>query len=315
MELAAQLHFPDASGATFTKKIHHSVPPALDPSVQPLPGRFVVAITGASQGLGRATAEVFARAGAAGLILSARTLAGLEETRRICEEAHSASKKPADHTNLKITLVVGSVGTEADAKKLADAVRDEHEGRLDMLINNAGVVSTHESAWGPLDQIRPGQLEVPMQTNYIGRFLTMQALMPALLASPSGGTVVNVTSICSHFTAAGHGALGFNISALASNRLTEMAAEVVGGGGKGPVFYSVHPGTIFTNPPVGAPKELYKLCTDDADLCGAVCLWLGRNRPGWLNGRYMSATWDLEELQERKAEIVEGDKLKSRMVL
>ncbi|KAK6840899.1 NAD-P-binding protein [Apiospora arundinis] len=322
MEPAEHFHFPPASGANFTQKIHQKIPPALDPIAQPLAHGFVAVITGASQGLGRATAEVFARAGAAGLILSARTLAGLEETRRICEEAHSASKKPADNTNLKITLVVGSVGTEADAKSLADAVRDEHEGRIDMLINNAGVVSTHESAWGPLDQIRPDQLEVPMQTNYIGRFLTMQALMPALLASPSGGTIINVTSICSHFTAAGLGALGFNISALASNRLTEMAAEVYrtdgtegGGGGKGPVFYSVHPGTIFTNPPVGAPKELYKLCTDDADLCGAVCLWLGRNRPGWLNGRYISATWDLEELQERKAEIVEGDKLKSRMVL
>ncbi|KAK8021848.1 oxidoreductase- short chain dehydrogenase/reductase family [Apiospora arundinis] len=293
MESVKHFHFPPASGANFTQKLHQKVPPALDPIAQPLAHGFVAAITGASQGLGRATAEVFARAGATGLILSARTLAGLEETRRICEEAHSDSKKPADHTNLKITLVVGSVGTEADAKKLADAVRDEHEGRLDMLINNAGVVSTHESAWGPLDQIRPDQLEVPMQTNYIGRFLTMQALMLALLASPSGGTVVNVTSICSHFTAAGLGALGFNISALASNRLTEMAAEVYrtdgtegGGGGKGPVFYSVHPGTIFTNP-----------------------------RPGWLNGRYISATWDLEELQERKAEIVEGDKLKSRMVL
>ncbi|KAK8126985.1 uncharacterized protein PG998_002744 [Apiospora kogelbergensis] len=83
----------------------------------------------------------------------------------------------------------------------------------------------------------------------------MQALLPALVASPRGGFVVNVTSICSHFTTAGLGALGFNISALASNRLIETATKVYNSSAenraeeKGPVFYSLHPGTVFTSPP------------------------------------------------------------------
>ncbi|KAK8087651.1 hypothetical protein PG997_002612 [Apiospora hydei] len=294
MGLTAPFEFPPATGANFTQTIHQKVPPALKPSVQTLPTPFVVAITGASGGLGRAAAEVFAQAGATGLVLS---------------RAH-ARGPGGDEADLRgsiiVTLVVGSVGNEADAQKLAAAVRDEHDGRLDMLINNAGVVSTHESAWGPFDKIRPDQFEVPMQTNYVGRFLTMQALLPALMASPGGGTVVNVTSICSHLTSPGHGAPGYNISALASNRLTEMAAEVYAGdGGAGPVFYSVHPGAVATHIPVGASQEMFEvLCTEEADLCGAVCLWLGRNRPSWLNGRYISATWDMEELQARKDEIV-----------
>ncbi|KAK7941542.1 NAD(P)-binding protein [Apiospora aurea] len=305
MDPAGPFGFPPATGANFTQTIHQKVPPALKPSVQPLPTPFVVAITGASGGPGRAAAEVFAQAGATGLVLTARSIAGLEETKRICERA-SSSTKTKNQNPLKATLVVGSVGNEADAQKLATAVRDEHDGRLNMLINNAGVVSTDESAWGPFDKIRPDQFEVPMQTNYVGRFLTMQALLPALMASPGKGTVVNVTSICSHLTSPGHGAPGYNISALASNRLTEMAAEVYAvDGGTGPVFYSVHPGAVATHMPVGASKELFEaMCTDEADLCGAVCLWLGRNRPGWLNGRYISATWDMAELQARKDEIV-----------
>ncbi|KAK8126989.1 uncharacterized protein PG998_002748 [Apiospora kogelbergensis] len=116
VEPAGEIHFPPASGANFTEKIHQEVPPALAPSAQPLPDRFIVAITGDSQGLGRATAAVFARAGARGLILSARTLAGLEETQRLCEKAAAGPKE-----QLKITLVVGSVDTEAHAKELAAA--------------------------------------------------------------------------------------------------------------------------------------------------------------------------------------------------
>ena len=51
---------------------------------------------------------------------------------------------------------------------------------------------------------------------------------------------------------------------------------------------------------------------DSADLCGAYCVWLTKDvmASSWLSGRYISATWDVEQLVTKKNEIVEKDQLK-----
>jgi hypothetical protein len=54
---------------------------------------------------------------------------------------------------------------------------------------------------------------------------------------------------------------------------------------------------------------------DDEDLAGAFCVWLSREKRGWLSGRYVSCNWDVGELEAKKGEIVERDLLKMRMVI
>lgn len=44
-------------------------------------------------------------------------------------------------------------------------------------------------------------------------------------------------------------------------------------------------------------------------------VWLTKEERSWLSGRYLSATWDVDDLVAMKDEIVEGDKLKVRMVV
>ncbi|KAF2835296.1 NAD(P)-binding protein [Patellaria atrata CBS 101060] len=62
---------------------------------------------------------------------------------------------------------------------------------------------------------------------------------------------------------------------------------------------SVHPG-VFTESP---------------DLCGAFLTWVTRESREWLDGRYLSATWDVDELEAKREEIVEGNLLKLRMTV
>lgn len=50
--------------------------------------------------------------------------------------------------------------------------------------------------------------------------------------------------------------------------------------------------------------------TDDVGLGGAFCVWLSQERRMWLNGRLVSARWDVEELLEKKNVIEEQDLLK-----
>lgn len=153
-----------------------------------------------------------------------------------------------------------------------------------------------------------------MQLNYIGRFALIKHLIPLLLSSPNGAkAIVDITSLASHFTTEGVGALGFNISAPATNRLTEAVATTYGP--EGAFAYAVHPGAVRTSPPPGMPKDVLELLTDDPGLCGAFLVWLVKKERGWLNGRYVSANWDGAELESRRDEIVEKDMLKWKMVI
>jgi hypothetical protein len=54
---------------------------------------------------------------------------------------------------------------------------------------------------------------------------------------------------------------------------------------------------------------------DTPDLCAGFVVWLTKGQRAWLNGRYVSATWDVDELEAKKDEIIKADKLKLRMVV
>lgn len=62
-------------------------------------------------------------------------------------------------------------------------------------------------------------------------------------------------------------------------------------------------------------SKTYLVLKDSPELCGGFLVWLTKGARTWAGGRYLSATWDVDELEARKDEIVNGDKLKLRMVL
>ncbi|KAI9155197.1 Short chain dehydrogenase citE [Paramyrothecium foliicola] len=292
---------PAYTGDAFTNTEVHKVPESRKPEALRLPSPFVAVITGASRGIGKATAESFAKAGATGLILTSRTVASLDETNRCCLAVGTP--------DLKVSLVQFDSGNEEHTINLRDTVVAEH-GRLDLLLNNAGFVSTDPSAFGKIGDVRSDQFRITMEGNYFGRFLTMKYLMPTLLSTSDGFKgVINVTSICSHFV--DRAATSFNISVLASNRLTEITAGQYAD--QGLVFYSVHPGFVATTLPPGMPAEVMSMAPDEPGLCGSLCLWLVKKRHEWLSGRYISSNWDTEELEGKREEIVQRDLLKARM--
>lgn len=61
--------------------------------------------------------------------------------------------------------------------------------------------------------------------------------------------------------------------------------------------------------------RVYLVLTDDISLPGGFLTWLTKERREWLGGRYVAATWDVDELEKMKDEIVAEDKLKFRMVV
>jgi short-subunit dehydrogenase len=135
-----------------------------------------VLITGASQGIGKATAEKFAQQGY-NLVLAAR---------------HGDRLKAAAEELQTTGTSALAVPTDVrDAQQVHDLVQAalERYGTVDVLINNAGIYCS-----GPVERFSLDEWRQVIDTNLWGYIHTVQALLPHLLAQGKG-TIVNVGSI------------------------------------------------------------------------------------------------------------------------
>lgn len=88
-------------------------------------------------------------------------------------------------------------------------------------------------------------------------------------------------------------------------------------GDKGVLAYAIHPGVIWTDQSTGLPPEFQAapVFIDTLELAAHTLLWLVKERREWLAGRYVDCRWDMEALAARKQEVVDGDKLKVKLVV
>lgn len=143
---------------------------------------FVVLVTGASTGLGRAIAVEVADQGAAAVIINyARSVDEAQETAALVEAKGA-----------KAVLVQGDVANDADCRKIAAAA--EPFGRIDALFNNAGVTKFAPNH-GDLDAISGEDFQNLYAVNVIGAFQMIRAARALLEAGPRPGAVVNTSSI------------------------------------------------------------------------------------------------------------------------
>ncbi len=142
----------------------------------PFQGR-VALVAGASRGIGAATAEAFAAAGAA-VVLGARDMAALESVVKRIEVSGG-----------RAVAVQSDVADVDSARELVEAAVTAF-GRLDAAFNNA----TAGPLPAPLADIDPAEFDRGIATNVRGTFLGMKFQIPSMLAS-GGGAIVNMASI------------------------------------------------------------------------------------------------------------------------
>ncbi len=142
-----------------------------------LSGRTVL-VTGASRGIGAALSLAMAEAGAS-LVLGARRIADLEQTMEAATAAGAAV--------LPVALDVTAIPA------IEDAVRSvtERFGRLDVLLNNAGVEEVR-----PSFEVDEALWDRILDTNLKGAFFAAQAAGKAMRAN-GGGSIVNMASLTS----------------------------------------------------------------------------------------------------------------------
>jgi NAD(P)-dependent dehydrogenase (short-subunit alcohol dehydrogenase family) len=142
----------------------------------PMTGQ-VALVAGASKGIGAATAEAFAAAGAA-VVLGSRDLGALTTVARRIEAAGGES-----------TPVRCDVTDVRSAANLVEQAMTRY-GRLDAAFNNA----TDGPRPAPLAQIAVDKFDLGIATNVRGTFLGMKFQIPAMLAG-GGGAIVNMASV------------------------------------------------------------------------------------------------------------------------
>ena len=160
-----------------------------------LTGRNLV-ITGASSGIGEALALEAARRGGRVAIVARRAdrLASVLER---CRE-HSPDS----------TMVVADLSHLEDIEALADELVAVLDGRVDVLINNAGVPKRRRT-----DQMTPADVEGVMAINYFSPVRLTLAMLPHMLDRNSGD-IVNVSSMGVHMAAFGVSAYSASKAAL-----------------------------------------------------------------------------------------------------
>jgi 3-oxoacyl-[acyl-carrier protein] reductase len=135
-----------------------------------LPGQIAF-VGGASRGIGRAVALALAREGA-DIVLAARSESDLNS---VAAEVEALGRRAL--------VAPGDLSSEADAQRVC-AAAIAHFGRVDVLVNNAGV-----GKYGPLASLSVHDYDWMMNTNMRATFLCTHALLPAMLERGSGSIV------------------------------------------------------------------------------------------------------------------------------
>ena len=144
----------------------------------------VAVVTGASAGIGRATAVELALGGAT-VVVSARREERLKELVQDIERQGS-----------KALAVPCDVSDRVQVGVLRQRVENEY-GRCDVLVNNAGV-----PGGGPFAELSMEQIERITQTNYMGVLYCSKAFLPMMLEAGSGH-IVNVASLAGRYAIPG----------------------------------------------------------------------------------------------------------------
>ena len=162
----------------------------------------VVVVTGASSGMGKAIVELFVREGASVVAVARRTerLEALKE---------SLAAEPG-----KMIAFTGDVSKREDCEGMIDLAVKEF-GKLDVLVNNAGVMDD----MAPIAEATDEKYEQVMRVNVYGPMAAMRKACQVFLAQGKGGNIINVSSIGSMHQAAGpvYGASKAALNAMSKN--------------------------------------------------------------------------------------------------
>lgn len=183
----------------------------------------VVIVTGASSGIGRATAILFANKGA--------TVVAVGRNEKELNAAGSSIRSKSG----SVRPYLADLTEISQIERLTSSVQESH-GRLDVLVNSAGIILN-----GTIENTSLADWDKMLNINVRSVFALTQKCLPMLIESK--GNIVNVSSVAG--TRSFPNILAYGVSKAAIDQLTRSAALELAG--KGVRVNAVNPGVVVTN--------------------------------------------------------------------
>ena len=193
----------------------------------------VALVTGGNRGIGKELVKQLALKGFKVILAS-----------RDPEMGHVAAQKLKE-LNLDVSFVVMAVDNQESIRRAAITVNERY-GKLDVLINNAGVYLDENKKLVAMD---PSILERTMATNFFGAYYCLRFFIP-IMEKQGYGRIINVSSEYGALSEMSYPGVGaYKLSKFALNGLTQLVAAEINGDIK---INAVDPGWVSSD--MGGPS-------------------------------------------------------------
>ncbi|KIW22233.1 uncharacterized protein PV07_12139 [Cladophialophora immunda] len=287
---------------SFTRTFHRDAYPAISPTRPELSAAGkVVIVTGAAGRIGKATCIAFARAGA-------QYVAMLDLDRESLQRAKAEIEQDSGCKSTNLHLFPVDIRNQPAITEAFSSI-ESNLGKVNVLVNNAGYQPSPEL-------YRDADIDEwwkSFEINVKGSFIVTQEFVRRAAQDPSSKTepvLINVSSVLAHWGVR-QGYVNKQSAYSSAKMAMTRAMEVLQQEEPWLRVVNIHPGLVVS--PMAAKSGTLEYSIDNVNLPAYFAVWLASDEAGFTKGRFLWSNWDVGELQQRKAEILEQDLLRLKV--